>query len=90
MKLEPEIYDLFRLHDNSLLIITWSFMIIGSISLVLDNVWGLVYFLLGIIFATLEYLRKDRIIKGMMRRFRMEEQQWQKKTRVSNMTRQQK
>ena len=88
--IDPEFYDLFRLHDNSLLIITWSFMVIGSINLALDNIFGLVWFMLGIIFASLEYLRKDRIIKRMMRRFRMEEQQWQKKTRIASMRKPQK
>ena len=88
--IDPEFYDLFRLHDNSLLIITWSFMVIGSINLALNNIFGLVWFMLGIIFASLEYLKKDRIIKRMVRRLNLEEQQWQKKTRIASMRKPQK
>ena len=75
------IHDLFRLHDNSLLIITWSFMIIGSINLTLDNVFGFIWILFGIMFALLDYLRKDRILKTWRMRLNMEQRKLNERIR---------
>ena len=70
--MDTEFYDLFRLNDHSLLIITWAFMIIGSVGLMLDNWVGFMWLGFGVIFAMLDYLRKDNILRGMRRRLNAE------------------